>query len=141
MTHSVCTISDAIRKWKAFNLESFAVSQVVRKPNANLSDSSSGGQAFLEGVNFIWDGDEKEYDGHISLSPMDKGLGYCQSAHLTIVGSKNNGNYFFDIDSSGASPGAALFGKKGQSSKRGMDLPVGLRTDVEKILDKLLTFP
>lgn len=132
MGHSEHTITEAVRRWKANIFGAFQPSNVA--VTGVLTTKGSKGQEFLEGCMYKW-GENNWLSGHITLSPMSSGDGFCESAHLTVGGR----NYFYEIDGH-ASPSGPPKQFAGKFSVDGSALPAGLRQDVEDILDKLLTF-
>eukprot|EP00485_Elphidium_margaritaceum_P011490 CAMPEP_0202693590 /NCGR_PEP_ID=MMETSP1385-20130828/7661_1 /ASSEMBLY_ACC=CAM_ASM_000861 /TAXON_ID=933848 /ORGANISM="Elphidium margaritaceum" /LENGTH=214 /DNA_ID=CAMNT_0049349287 /DNA_START=66 /DNA_END=710 /DNA_ORIENTATION=- len=109
------------------------------KDGKDATTSGSGGQSFLNNFEFRWGADW--VSGHISLSPSsdDKHPGRCDSAHVTIVGHKHPGNYFFapDFDNKTWKTSGALAGFKGSHTHNGNELPSDLQKDVIDFLEKL----
>jgi hypothetical protein len=105
-----------------------------------LHVSSSNGQSFLEGAEYLVNG--KWLEGHITISPGETLRGkkgedslYFDSVHLTLPALE--GNFFFEIDGTTVRPAMPKGKFKGRASKSGNELPPDLKEAVMRIIKNL----
>ncbi|MTI29869.1 DUF4157 domain-containing protein [Xanthovirga aplysinae] len=132
-------LTDAVKFFKNMNPDEYGNLQgAILFDPAPRKTASSGGQEFLEGMKFDWDGKGQILNGHITLSPDESGLGNVESAHLTITSSAYQGNYWFVMSGEVLEPGPPLPKFKGKASKNGNLIPTKLKKEVEALLHFLI---